>query len=212
MKIVEITENKEIAPNAYVIEFKRTFDFQPSQVVSLSINGHEPRMYSIASGSNEDTIRILYDIKPDGELTPLLKHLKKGDSIKVSGPVGKFSGDDQPGFWIANGTGIAPFYSMFRSGLATGKTLIHGGRTQNSFYFQDEFYNYFHDKYIRCASKAHGKGLYSGRLTSYLKEQNNLPTNQKYYLCGSPEMVVEVRDILISKHIPFGNIVAEIYF
>jgi ferredoxin--NADP+ reductase len=101
---------------------------------------------------------------------------------------------------------------MFRSGLATGKTLIHGGRTLSSFYFQDEFQSFFLDKYIRCASKAHGNGFYSGRLTSYLKEQNYLPTDQKYYLCGSPEMVVEVRDILISKHIPFGNIVAEIYF
>ena len=212
MKVVEIAENKEIAPNAYVIEFKRPFHFQPGQVVSLSINGHDPRMYSIASGNTEDIVKILYDIKPDGELTPILRQLKKGDFIKVSEPAGKFSGDDEPGYWIANGTGIAPFYSMFRSGLAAGKTLIHGGRTRNSFYFQDEFQPYFLDKYIRCASKDHGNGLYPGRLTSYVKEQNNLPTNQKYYLCGSPEMVVEVRDILISKHIPFGNIIAEIYF
>lgn len=212
MKIVEITGNNEIAPNAYVIEFKRIFNFQAGQVASLSINGHEPRMYSIASGNNEETIKILYDIKPDGELTPLLKNLKNGDSIKVSGPIGKFLGDDKPGFWIANGTGIAPFYSMFRSGLADGKTLIHGGRTRNSFYFQDEFALYFKDRYIRCASQDKGQGLFPGRLTNYIREQNNLPTNQKYYLCGSPEMVVEVRDILISKHIPFGNIIAEIYF
>jgi ferredoxin--NADP+ reductase len=36
--------------------------------------------------------------------------------------------------------------------------------------------------------------------------------DQKYYLCGSAEMVVESREILISKGIPFNNIVAEIYF
>lgn len=212
MKLVEITANKEIATNAYLIEFKKIFDFQPGQVVSLTINGHDPRMYSIASGNDEYTLKILYDIKPDGELTPLLKHLKAGDFIKVSGPIGNFSTDDQPAYWIANGTGIAPFYSMFRSGLGKDKTLIHGGRTRNSFYFQDEFSGYFHEKYIRCASKDEGAGLFSGRLTTYLKEQNHLPANQKYYLCGSPEMVVEVRDILISKHIPFGNIIAEIYF
>lgn len=34
----------------------------------------------------------------------------------------------------------------------------------------------------------------------------------KYYLCGSADMVVEARDILISKGIPFGNIISEIYF
>jgi len=31
-------------------------------------------------------------------------------------------------------------------------------------------------------------------------------------LCGSSGMVVEVRDILIDRGIPFGNITAEIYF
>ena len=34
----------------------------------------------------------------------------------------------------------------------------------------------------------------------------------KYYLCGSAEMVVDTRDILIEKGIPFENIVSEIYF
>ena len=35
---------------------------------------------------------------------------------------------------------------------------------------------------------------------------------QKYYLCGSAEMVVECREILLGKGIAFSNIVAEIYF
>ena len=51
-----------------------------------------------------------------------------------------------------------------------------------------------------------------GRLTDWLREQSFLPTELKYYLCGSPEMVVEVRDILISRHIPFGQIISETYF
>jgi len=41
---------------------------------------------------------------------------------------------------------------------------------------------------------------------------DDLPEDQKYYLCGSAEMVVECREILISKGIAFSNIVAEIYF
>jgi ferredoxin--NADP+ reductase len=40
----------------------------------------------------------------------------------------------------------------------------------------------------------------------------NLPTDENYYLCGSSEMVVETRDILVDKGVPFGNIIAEIYF
>jgi len=66
--------------------------------------------------------------------------------------------------------------------------------------------------YIRCCSQEEGPGLYPGRLTAYLKDLKTLPTAQMYYLCGSAEMVVETRDILISKGIPFANILSEIYF
>nr|NQU89377.1 oxidoreductase [Bacteroidota bacterium] len=54
--------------------------------------------------------------------------------------------------------------------------------------------------------------VFHGRITKWLSEAESLPINRKYYLCGSAEMVVEVRDILIEKNVPYGNIVAEIYF
>jgi len=43
-------------------------------------------------------------------------------------------------------------------------------------------------------------------------KEHDLATDNRYYLCGSAEMVVQVRDILISKDIPFQNIVSETYF
>lgn len=212
MTQVEIISNNKIAQFAYLLEFQRKFDFQPGQVISISVGSGPPRMYSIASGSKDVTIKILYDIKPGGELTPKLSHLKKGDIINVSPPFGKFFSDKNPAYWIAHGTGIAPFYSMFRSGLATEKTLIQGGRARDSFYFHDEFEQYFSkDNYV-CCSSIKEQSYYPGRLTKFLKEQNNLPAVVKYYLCGSAEMVVEVRDILIEKKIPYINIIAEIFF
>ena len=60
--------------------------------------------------------------------------------------------------------------------------------------------------------------MHSGRrmpavwVSSYLVEQTDLDPDLKYYLCGSAEMVVETRDILIGKGIPFGQIISEIYF
>lgn len=90
--------------------------------------------------------------------------------------------------------------------------LIHGGRYIHSFYFEDEFKDELGENYIRCCSQDSGKGIYHGRLTQWLKECRNLPANRKYYLCGSPEMVVETRDILIEKGINYDQIVAEIYF
>jgi len=101
---------------------------------------------------------------------------------------------------------------MIFSGLSEGKTLIHGSRYLSDFYFRDEIIHVMKSEYTRCCSAEWEEGVYSGRLTQFLREKESLPTDRKYYLCGSAEMVVETRDILISKGIPYENIVAEIYF
>ena len=66
--------------------------------------------------------------------------------------------------------------------------------------------------YIRCCTAEQDENVFSGRVTEYLKEQLSLNPGLMYYLCGNAEMVVDVRDILISKKIPFDHIVSEIYF
>ena len=55
-------------------------------------------------------------------------------------------------------------------------------------------------------------GVYHGRVTRYLAEEESLDPELNYYLCGSAEMVVDTRDVLIRKGIPFNRIVSEIYF
>jgi len=96
--------------------------------------------------------------------------------------------------------------------MDNGKTLIHGARHLNQFYFEEELEWALGGKYIRCCSQEQSPDAFSGRVTDYLKLQETLPLNQKYYLCGNSLMVVEVRDLLIEKGIPYQNIIAEIYF
>lgn len=204
---------EEIAKGVFVLSYKKINEFLAGQVVAISTDLiGEPRLYSIASGVREDEVRILFNVVPEGKLTTQMSQLVEGDKIFVSKPFGKFTGTKEPAYWIAAGTGIAPFASMFYSGLASGKILIHGGRTLSTFYFRNVFEAYFEDNYIPCCSQQSGQGVFKGRLTEYLKSLNNLPAKHKYYLCGSAEMVVETRDILIQKGIPYKQIVAEIYF
>lgn len=208
-----VTGNEEISPGVFVISYKRTHDFIPGQVVRIGVDRLQPpRIYSICSGNHEDEIRVLFNIKEDGYLTPKLASLIPGDQILVSKPYGSFIGDDQPAHWIATGTGIAPFYSMFQSGQFENKTLIHGARHLNQFYFEDQLDWALGKNYVRCCSQEQSCDVFPGRVTDYLQTLNDLPKDQRYYLCGKAIMVVEVRDLLIEKGIPFANIVAEIYF
>jgi len=76
----------------------------------------------------------------------------------------------------------------------------------------DDFDSILGDNYIRCCTGETAEGVYHGRVTSYLKEYPVPDPTLKYYLCGSAEMVVETRDILIENGIPFHRIISEIYF
>ncbi len=208
-----VVENKQITENAFVLSWERNSSFTPGQHIGISLQPTQsPRLYSIASGNDDELIQVLYVINPTGELTPQLSKLKPNAEIFITSPQGKFSIQKEEAWLIANGSGIAPFRSFLRSGNSINKTIIHGVRQLDSFYFQEEFLQNKEIQYLRCCSKENNEGIFSGRVTDYLRSLNNIPVNIKYLLCGSTEMVVEVRDILISKKVPFGNIISEIYF
>ncbi len=209
----QIIAFRQIAADVYVLSFPRDFEFMAGQVVAIDVvTDGIPRLYSIASGEKEDSIDILFDEKMDGKLTPFLSQLKVGDFVYVSEPFGAFRCDVGKAWFIASGTGVAPFVSMLRSGMEEGKKLIHGGRYDENFYFSELIESKLDENYIRCASQEPSTKYYAGRLTQWLREQTLFPKEIKYYLCGSAEMVVEVRDFLISREVPFQNIVSETYF
>jgi len=210
---VVITQNQEISPEVHLISWKRTQDFVPGQVVKIALDpAVPPRIYSVCSGNDDPEISVLFNIKEDGVLTPPLSAVIPGMKIWATKPYGSFKDGKKPAWWIATGTGIAPFYSMFRSGNSENKTLIHGVRHLNQFYFEDELEWAMGERYVRCCSQEQSCNVFPGRVTQYLSEINDLPTDINYYLCGKAIMVVEVRDLLISRGVPYENILAEIYF
>ena len=211
--IQTVIRNDEVAPGTFLLAVGRLHDFQPGETVKVGLDDRlPPRIYSICSGNKEHELRILYNIKGDGALTPQLAKVRSGDPIIVSEPGGGFRGTTDPAIWIATGTGIAPFYSMLRSGMGKNKVLIHGVRHLTQFYFSDELAERLGQNYHRCCSAESDPSVYAGRVTGYLAEQDQFPQDQRYYICGQATMAVETRDLLIEKGIPFVNIVTEIYF
>ncbi|MFW5726008.1 MAG: ferredoxin--NADP reductase [Bacteroidota bacterium] len=210
---VKVTSNIAIAPNAWLLTFARQFDFTPGHVIGITLEkGVEPRLYSIASGKDHHEVCILYTRKPDGVLTPALSEVSQGDTIHVTDPFGNFICREDRAIWVASGTGIAPFASMFFSGQYHNKTLIQGGRTRDTLYFRHFFAKNMGDHYHPCCSRLASEGCFHGRVTHYLEGLDHVDTDIPYYLCGTAEMVVDVRDVLIARGVPFSNIMAEIFF
>lgn len=210
---VSLSFTEELSSGIYLIGFPRNFEFEAGQVIGISLAEEGARrLYSICSGEEEDEIHILYNVIREGYLTPRLTDLETGDTIWITEPRGEFTCDKEPAVWIASGTGIAPFYSMLKSGLAANKILIHGNRYLEQFHFHDDFREQLDGAYTRCCSAEPDKDVYHGRVSTYLQDHQLPDPGLKYYLCGSAEMVVDTRDILIGKGIPFDRIISEIYF
>lgn len=208
----KIKRSVQLAENLFLISFNRPFEFIAGQVIALGVDRQTIRYYSIAGGEQDADVEILYDIRPEGVLTPKLAVLKEGDAIFYSLPFGSFTDTPGKALWIASGTGIAPFASMFRSGLAEGKILIHGATTLDKLIFFEQFRNQSGAEYFPCTSRQQHPLSFAGRVTNFLEHWEELDTSIPVFICGSAEMVVDTRDLLISKGVPFSSIKSEIYF
>ncbi len=205
-----------ITPGIFSLALSNRPTFEPGQCVALAINtGGESRYYSIASAPTGDSFRILFDVVPSGYLTPKLAALAAGDTLFRSETFGSFLEPAEPGvvgmpsprlWWIATGTGIAPFLSMG----AAGKKLVHGARRPELLLFRDYFADRLGADYIQCTTKVHDAATYPGRLSRYLAE--TVLDGSHYMICGSAGMVVDVREILVGRGVPFSAISSEIYF
>ena len=212
LQAVRVTQNVEVAPGIYRLSFPRSWEFIPGQCLALTMDPRRPsRFYSIARGAAEPLVEVLYDLVPDGELTPRLAVLAPGDEVFCSAPFGAFRDVEGPSCWIATGTGIAPFVSMARSRGAAGKLLLHGSRSVAGLVEKQMFTSLLGDRYVPCCTREAAEGVFPGRTTAWLADRR-LPAAERFLLCGNSEMVVEARDILIGRGVPFTDVVAEIYF
>lgn len=206
--------------DVYEVFFEKPkgFNFKSGEVVAIHLGEpKESRLYSIASAEGSEYLSFLFSYVEGGYLTPCLIEEPLGAYFYISPPFGDFLLGDEPSIWIAIGTGVAPFLSFVRGeGYKSleNKMLIQGARFLDSFWGQDIFEKSSLGSYIRCCSSLkdlQDKDIYSGRLTNFLRE-NLLSNERKVYLCGNPQMIVQVREILLEKGFSLENIISEVYF
>lgn len=190
------------------LEKPKEINYRAGQFMMIHCNGKE-KPFSIASAPSENIILFLIKVHEGGEITPRLCNLKKGSILKISGPYGTFivkPNQNKELIFIAAGTGVSPFRGMVKESLTTlpnkKVTLIFGFR--NDFYFKKEFeklsqeYKNFNLISSCSAPKKTWKGR-TGRITEHIKKIIKSPESKEVYICGMPEMVKTVRNILIDE-------------
>ena len=213
---VELLQRRWLSKYVFEIELTRPpgWDFKPGQTICF-IHGSLERYYSLLSAPDAATLEICVYSVPGGSFSPVLAEAEIGTTFNVTGPHGyfTFNRSERAPVFIATGTGIAPFVSMGRSGIA-GFTLLHEVDSTADLYYQDLFRE-IASNYIPCLTKTSSvgpmpPGTYHGNAAEFLKK-NLLPAKYDFYLCGEREMTRNVT-LVADAHFSGSYVFKEVFF
>ena len=181
--------------------------FTPGQYVQLETPAYrdntEPvfRAYSISSPPDEDRcIELIIRRVPGGICTTwVFEILKEGQEVSFTGPFGDFRLSDGTAemFWIAGGSGMAPFWSMIRqTGFARPCTYFFGAVKRKDIFFLDELRQIAAERdkftFVPALSAPDPDDKWdgdTGLITDVVARHVQDGQNKEGYLCGSPGMI-----------------------
>ncbi|MBI4125470.1 MAG: hypothetical protein HY466_06045 [Deltaproteobacteria bacterium] len=187
------------------LKFQKPFVFKAGQFAMLHLQGEdgEPfkRAYSIASSpKHKDWIELCIRKVAEGLATSILFNLREGDSLKLSGPLGKFhlkANVQNDVVFVAGGTGIAPIRSMLDTlPLAQLKNNFYfyfGINTLDDFLFQDELKKFEPLKNFKLilvvGNDPRWKGDKGFISEAVMRKHTPDLSNKEVYMCGPPGMI-----------------------
>lgn len=190
------------------------------------------RAYSLVSTIYEDTLEFLSIKVPDGPLTSRLQHIKEADHVLVSRkPTGTLVIHNLlPGrtlYLLATGTGLAPFMSIIRDPETYERfekvVLVHGCRQVAELAYGERIVDLPKDELIgEYATRQlvyyptvtrepfQNRGRITDLITSgQMSRDLGLPQLDaevdRAMLCGSPQMLADMRPILEGLHFNEGS-------
>ena len=226
-----VTSFKMLTPSVFEVCFAtdKPMPFDAGQFISIVIPGAGPngrdlrRAYSIASSPETNPVELCVKRVEEGPGTNFLYNLRFGDTFRGFAPYGDFiyeKHEKRHVYFIATGTGIAPFRSMIQSGKYKAhppKTLtcLLGVRTEDELVYDADFSIPGID-WIKTVSQPRHESYegYRGRVTDWFRERGeDFPWLEgEYYLCGNGDMIKEVVSILTEKGVLPDSIHKEKYY
>jgi ferredoxin-NADP reductase len=216
---VKILKIEKVAKNVkkFVIEKPQNYSFNPGQYTSISINlpGKEKkfRPFTFSSSSSEKNLELIIKIYPSHQgITSELDKLKVGEKIFLKSSMGKmkFQG---PGTFIAAGSGITPFISIFRElqekNLIGENKLIYSNKFQEDIILENYLKQLFKKNTLFILTQEKIKGYGYGRLDEIKLKKFIKDFNQYFYLCGPITFTKSIKEVLERHLVPSEKIIIE---
>ncbi len=201
------------------LETPPKIDFRAGQFITFKVPAGEgkttPRSYSIASPPYlEGEFVLCVKLIPGGKASTWFGTLAPGTKVPFRGPVGKFVLDNAAEadhlLFVGTGTGVAPLRAMILDLLRKGEkkrlTLYFGVRHIADVFYLDEFKalkeKHPNFDFVVTLSRPENDSWTGpkGRVTDLVQALPDVK-GLEVYICGSNDMIQEVKAVLLGKGI-----------
>jgi len=214
--------------------------FIPGQFVSLQLQPGLLRAYSIVEFENiegqnlqfslpsnflaKGLLTLLISTKPGGLASQFFEQVQLGALVKVMNLTGRFALKvntlPKARFFVATGTGLAPFVPMLKQSLQEKPNLEHKlffGAFQRTLDFSrsllpQELDNFPNFQIISCFDQdsfLETENMKMGRVTQIVPQYITDLLKTEFYLCGNPYMVTDMQALLRQLGVPKEQIIKE---
>lgn len=230
----DVVIEKSLTPTIKMIRLRlnRAMHFQAGQYVQLAIPGLlQTRAFSIANSPSDvkatGEIELNIRLVPGGQATSWLHgKLKIGDSLRCSGPYGRFfvrHSAARPMIFMAGGSGLSSPRSMIldllERGIGLPITLVYGQRSKDELYYDNEFRTlctrYPNFTYVPALSQDSSEmeqDVVRGFVHEAAKSHfGNDFSGHQAYLCGPPAMIESCLSTLMQGRLFERDIYHEVF-
>lgn len=216
----EVVSIKNPFKGIYTVQFKsleRPYKYDPGQFLHIAIDEDydgigqwpESRCFSMQSDPAEDVIRITYAVK--GAFTQEMeKVLKVGREVWLKLPFGELftqSHNKTNTVFIAGGTGVTPFLSLFTHDSFreyVNPKIYLGYKNEDYYIYQKELAAIKNDNALITIFYENRDGVID---IVKIHEQNGNGSN--YFISGPPVMIKIFKNKLIELGVPKENVLTD---
>lgn len=208
MYILKIIKTNYVTHNVkrFVFEKPKDFVYRPGQAGHFSINHPDwydkIRPFTFTSLNDWPELELVVKIYSErGGVTSKMGELKAGDEL-ILHDVFDTINYRGPGVFIAGGTGITPFISIFRalyvSNNLRGVALLYSNKTQDDIILGDELRKLLGNAYINVFTRQGVIGFRERHIDRNFLIETIGQFDFNFYVCGPQDFTEDITEALVS--------------
>lgn len=200
----------------FIVEKPKGYDFIPGQATEVAINkpGWEDqvRPFTFTSLREANYLEFMIKIYKDHGVTNQLGGINAGAELIIHDVFGaiQYKG---PGVFIAAGSGITPFISIFRDLFnkkkIKGNRLIYSNKTVADIILERELIKMLKDDFIEIITRENIIGYVGRRIDRKFLIENISDFGQHFYICGTTDFVKSISGYLLDLGVDANSLVIE---